>query len=84
MADSDDELITYDNLLLILILFTGIVGTGVVRWVLGNLGYNGVGRVVFAVGYGAMVFVLWYGWIRPLDITGPSERERSERERGER
>ncbi|WP_224268345.1 hypothetical protein [Haloprofundus salinisoli] len=84
MADSDGGHITHNNLLLILILFTGIVGTGVVRRVLGELGYNSIGSVVFTVGYGAMIVVLWYGWIRPLDITGPAERERSEHERSER
>ncbi|WP_224449051.1 hypothetical protein [Haloprofundus salilacus] len=79
MAESDDGLITRDNLLLILILFTGIVATGIARRTLGELGYNGIGEIVFVVGYGSMILVLWYGWIRPLDITGPSERERTER-----
>ncbi|WP_224334542.1 hypothetical protein [Haloprofundus halobius] len=84
MAESDGGHLTRDNLLLILILFTGIVGSGIARRLLGELGYNGVGRVVFVLGYGGMIFALWYGWIRPLDITGPSERERSEPERSER
>ncbi|KTG09360.1 hypothetical protein AUR64_16400 [Haloprofundus marisrubri] len=84
MADSDGRLLTRDNLLLILILFVGIAGTGIVRRLLGELGYNGIGRVVFVIGYGGMIFALWYGWIRPLDITGPAERERSDGERTER
>ena len=84
MGDSDGGLFKRDNLLLVLLLVTGIAGTGIVRRMLGELGYNGIGRVVFVLGYGGMIFALWYGWIRPLDITGPAERERSEGERTER
>ncbi|MFC4357249.1 hypothetical protein ACFO0N_04710 [Halobium salinum] len=62
-----------DALLAALVLFVGIAGTGILRRFLGELGYNGVGRIVFVLGYGGMVFVLWYGWVRPLDITGPTE-----------
>lgn len=75
MADSDDDwrrLLTADNVLLVVVLVVGIAGTGIVRRQLGVLGYNGLGRLVFVLGYGGTVFVIWYGWIRPLDITGPT------------
>jgi len=65
------EFLSSDTALLALILLVGIAGSGVARWGLGVLGYNALGRIVFIMGYGGMVFVLWYGWIRPLDITGP-------------
>jgi hypothetical protein len=65
------EFLSSDTLLLALILFVGIAGSGVARWGLGQLGLNTLGRIVFIMGYGGMVFVLWYGWIRPLNITGP-------------
>lgn len=71
-ADGDGGLFTRDSLLLALVLFVGVAGTGVVRRQLGVLGYNQLGRYVFVLGYGGMVFVVWYGWIRPLDITGPT------------
>jgi hypothetical protein len=61
-----------DTLLIALVLVVGVAGTGIVRRFLGELGYNGIGRVVFVLGYGPTVFVLWYGWIRPLEITGPT------------
>lgn len=64
--------ITSDRLLLATVLVVGIAGTGVVRRQLGLLGFNDLGRVVFILGYGLTVFAVWYGWIRPLDITGPS------------
>lgn len=72
---SDDtrlrDRVTRDRLLLATVLVVGIAGTGVVRRQLGLLGFNGLGRLVFILGYGLTVFAVWYGWIRPLDITGP-------------
>ncbi|MFC6785049.1 hypothetical protein ACFQFH_19425 [Halobaculum halobium] len=68
--------ITRDRLLLAVVLVVGIAGTGIVRRQLGLLGFNELGRVVFILGYGLTVFAVWYGWIRPLDITGPgTDRE---------
>jgi hypothetical protein len=66
--------ITRDRLLLAAVLVVGIAGTGVVRRQLGVLGYNDLGRLVFIFGYGLTVFAVWYGWIRPIDISGPSEQ----------
>lgn len=75
MSDSDDDWhmrITRDRLLLAVVLVVGIAGTGILRRQLGVLGYNDLGRLVFILGYGGTVFVVWYGWIRPIDITGPT------------
>jgi hypothetical protein len=72
MAEVDlREFLGSDTVLLALVLVVGIAGSGVARRVLGQAGLDTVGMVVFVVGYGGMVFVLWYGWIRPLDIRGP-------------
>ena len=60
-----------DTLLLVAILLVGIAGTGLVRRLLGEAGYNGLGRLAWILGYGGMILVVWYGWVRPLDITGP-------------
>lgn len=60
-----------DTLLLGAVLLVGIAGTGIVRRQLGLLGFNELGRVVFMLGYGGTITLVWYGWIRPLDITGP-------------
>jgi hypothetical protein len=70
-ADGGMFTLTRDKLLLVAILFVGIAGSGLARRLLGELGYTDVGRVVFILGYAGMVFTIWYGWIRPLDITGP-------------
>jgi len=72
MADTDlREFLSTDVVLLAVILFVGIAGSGVARWGLGQLGLTTLGELVFIMGYGGMVVVLWYGWIRPLEITGP-------------
>ena len=63
-----------DAVLLALVLFVGVAGPGLARRFLGEAGYTNLGRLVFLLGYGAMVVVVWYVWIRPLDITGPSGR----------
>ena len=83
MGDSGDDwraLLTHDRVLLAVVLVVGIAGTGIVRRQLGLLGYNALGRLVFVMGYGGTVFVVWYGWIRPLDITGPSGDRGRDRE----
>ncbi|QIB75745.1 hypothetical protein GL213_03910 [Halogeometricum borinquense] len=78
-ADEDDGetslfALSRDKLLLVLIIFVGVAGTGLARRFLGEFGYNNVGRIVFILGYGGMIFIVWYGWIRPMDITGPQSR----------
>lgn len=72
MGDSDGSGRQRSVLLLALVLFVGIVVPGLARHALGVAGYNNLGRLVFVLGYGLMVLVIWYVWVRPLDLTGPS------------
>jgi len=69
-----DAFLSRDTMLIILLLVLGIGGSGLARGLLAEQGYDVLGSAVFVVGYGTMVFLLWWGWIRPLDITGPSGR----------
>ena len=69
----ESDLITRRTLTLVLVVVVGIVGSGLARRLLGLAGYQTLGRVVFVLGYATMVFVVWYGWIRPLDLTGPTD-----------
>jgi hypothetical protein len=76
-ADGTDDaagFFTRDKLLLLVVVVSGVVLPGVARWALGRAGYGGVGTVVFVLGYAGMVFLVWYGWIRPLELTGPAGR----------
>ncbi len=74
-ADADDEgrlfELTRDKLLVAAILLVGIAGSGIARRTLGEFGYDNLGVLVYVVGYGGMVVAIWYGWIRPMDLTGP-------------
>ncbi len=56
----------------VLVLVAGIVVPGVMDYVFSVLlGRQDLGRIVWASGYALMVVVIWYGWIRPLDLSGP-------------
>ena len=54
-----------------LVVAAGIVLPGVANYFLNQAGASTLGSLVWAVGYASMVLVVWYGWIRPLDLTGP-------------
>lgn len=70
-----------DVLALAAVLAAGVVIPGLLRWGLGRVGYDTLGTVVFVLGYAAMVLVVWWRWIRPLDLVGPSGDAESD-ERG--
>jgi hypothetical protein len=81
-TEGDGGLFGRDALLLATVLIVGVAGTGIVRRLLGEAGLTDLGVVVWILGYGGTVLVVWYGWIRPLDIDGPS-RGLAEVEEGE-
>lgn len=53
-----------------LVLAIGVIGPGLANYYLARSGYETVGTAVWALGYTTMVLVLWYVWVRPLDISG--------------
>ncbi|KYH25981.1 hypothetical protein HAPAU_10710 [Halalkalicoccus paucihalophilus] len=56
----------------VLVLVTGIVVPGVMNYVFSVvLGQQMLGRLVWVLGYTLMIAVIWYGWLRPLELTGP-------------
>jgi hypothetical protein len=73
-TDDDERFFTRDKLLLAVVIVTGVVLPGLARRFLGEAGYSALGTVVFILGYAGMIFLVWYGWIRPLDLTGPVDR----------
>jgi|GEM_PF-246655 hypothetical protein len=66
--------LTRSKLLLGALLLSGIAGSGLARRALAEAGYNDLGVIIYTLGYAGMVFAVWFGWIRPLDITGPTGR----------
>ncbi|ELZ82625.1 hypothetical protein C453_16108 [Haloferax elongans ATCC BAA-1513] len=75
MNETQGSWFTRGRLLLIAVVTAGIVVPGVLRRLLGEAGYNDLGMVVFVLGYAGMVLVVWYGWIRPLEINGPDDQQ---------
>jgi hypothetical protein len=55
------------------VVLLGVAGTGSVVYFLNAVGLGTLGSVVWFLGYGTMVYTLWYGWIRPLDLTGGTD-----------
>ena len=60
-----------DTIALGLTIAAVIIVPGLANGFLSDAGYPWVGSAVWALGYGLGVVVIWYVWIRPLDITGP-------------
>lgn len=57
----------------VIVVLTGVLVPGLTNHVLSQSGYHTLGSVVWAVGYAAMAVVLYVGWVRPLDPTGPDD-----------
>ena len=60
-----------DTIALGLTIAAVVIVPGLANGFLSDAGYPWVGSAVWALGYGFGVVVIWYVWIRPLDITGP-------------
>lgn len=58
--------------LLAVILITSVLVPGFLNWALVRAGYPLVGDIVWVMAIGTMAGLVWWGWLRPLDIRGPS------------
>jgi hypothetical protein len=59
----------------VLVVLVGLLGPGfLVNW-LEQANLPQLGNVVWVMGYGTMVFVVWFVWIRPLDLIGPTGQD---------
>jgi len=54
------------------VLAAGVVLPGIANYLLYQAGLETVSKVAWYGGYATMVVVVWYNWIRPLDLTGAS------------
>jgi len=55
------------------VVLLGVAGTGSVVYFLNVAGLGALASAVWFVGYTTTVLTLWYGWIRPLDLTGGTD-----------
>ncbi|WP_299265946.1 hypothetical protein [Halorientalis sp.] len=53
-----------------LVLSSGVVFPGLANYALGTAGYSTLGSLVWVFGYFGAVLLIWYIWVRPLDLTG--------------
>lgn len=58
------------RLLVVAVLAGGVVGAGLVDAWLSAAGYGELGAAVWVTGYGLVVLVAWYRYLRPLDLVG--------------
>jgi hypothetical protein len=49
----------------------GVVISGLADFALARAGYTDLGALVWAAGYLTTMALIWYIWVRPLDLTGP-------------
>lgn len=59
-----------------LALVVGLLLVVMVEKALGAAGLELLSTLAYPVGYGSLVLVAWYVWIRPLDIRSPSPDDR--------
>ncbi|WP_458209619.1 hypothetical protein [Haladaptatus sp. NG-SE-30] len=53
-----------------LALALGVIVPGMAKYVLTEMGYGLVGSAVFYTGYFTAAVIIWYIWVRPLELTG--------------
>lgn len=53
-----------------LALAAGVVVPGLLKYLLSVAGYARLGTAVWVSGYLTAALVIWYVWIRPLDLRG--------------
>jgi len=67
-----------EKLALGLTLATVVILPGLANAVLSSMGYGTLGSVVWAFGYGSGAILVWYVYIRPLEIRAPDGVESDE------
>lgn len=53
------------------VLVAIVVLPGLANAILADAGYETLGSVVWALGYGSGALFVWYVWIRPLNVRAP-------------
>ena len=67
-----------DKIALALTLVAVVVIPGLANAALANLGYDTLGSLVWALGYGSGAVFIWFAYVRPLDIRAPEGVETEE------
>jgi hypothetical protein len=86
--ESDDESRRYlfglsSRLSFLVVITVGLIGPGLGVSVLEEANLALAADIVWIVGYGTTIFVVWYVWIRPLKIVGTDAQDWSGRNEAE-
>ncbi|WP_267640746.1 hypothetical protein [Haloarchaeobius amylolyticus] len=54
-----------------LMVASGVIFPGILKYMLTAAGYSFLGTVAWACGFGGVALAFWFRFIRPLDLTGP-------------
>lgn len=63
------------KVLFILIVLVGLIMPGLLVTLLERTNLSVLADIVWVFGYGTTIFAVWYIWIRPLELVGPSEQD---------
>ncbi|WP_262174559.1 hypothetical protein [Haloarcula laminariae] len=70
--------------IMILLVLVGIIGPGLAVYSLEQASLPILADLVWIVGYGTGIFLVWFIWFRPVDLVGPTGQTlTSESESGE-
>jgi hypothetical protein len=61
----------------VLVVLVGLIGPGLLVYTLEQANLSTVADLVWIVGYGTTIFVVWFIWLRPLDFSGSSTQNTS-------
>jgi len=67
----------------VLVVLVGLIGPGLLVYTLEQANLSAVADLVWVVGYGTTIFVVWFIWLRPLDLVGSSAQATSLTEESE-
>ncbi|REA00923.1 hypothetical protein DEQ92_19185 [Haloferax sp. Atlit-6N] len=83
--ESDEETRRYpfglpSRLSFLVVVTIGLIGPGFGVYILEGADLSLAADIVWIIGYGTTIFVVWYVWIRPLELLGSSAQDWSELE----
>jgi hypothetical protein len=62
--------------LFVFVVLVGLIAPGLLVYALEEANLSAIGDLVWIVGYGTTVFVVWFIWIRPMDLVGSSGQDK--------
>lgn len=58
--------------LVVVVLAAGVVVPGLVQFAVREAGYPQAATAAWVVGYAGVVALVWWRWVRPIDLSGPN------------